>query len=57
MNSTQIMGFVRHVLTFAGGWAVAQGWLDEGSMMEIVGAVVTIVGAAWSFFAPEKKTA
>ena len=57
MNSTQVMGFVRHVLTFAGGWVVAQGWLDEGTMMELVGAVVTVVGVIWSFFAPEKKTA
>ena len=55
MGKEQVMGIIRHILTFAGGWAVAQGWLDETSMVEAVGAVATLVGVMWSFLAPEKK--
>lgn len=56
MNKEQILGFVRHILTFGGGIAVGQGWLSEEMMMQLVGAGVTIIGFVWSFFfAPEKK--
>ena len=54
MNKEQVLGIVRHVLTFGGGWLVAKGILDEGTVLEIVGAVITILGAVWSFIAPEK---
>ena len=50
MNGQQIAGFVRHILTFAGGWAVAQGYVDESTAMEGVGAVATLVGLAWSWW-------
>jgi len=45
----QVEGVVRHVLTFAGGWFIAQGWVDETMMMEAIGGVVSIVGVAWSY--------
>lgn len=51
----QITGLVRHILTFAGGYAVAKGLVDEATVNELVGAVITILGAAWSWLAPEKK--
>lgn len=54
MNS-KIQGIIRHVLTFAGGFAVAKGWVDEGNVEQVVGALVTVIGTAWSIFAPEKK--
>lgn len=56
MSKERIMGLVRHVLTFGGGYAVAQGYLDEASVETVVGALVTIIGTVWSIFAPEKKT-
>lgn len=55
MNKDQVLGIVRHVLTFAGGFIVAKGWLSEGAVPEVIGAVITIVGAVWSALAPEKK--
>ena len=55
MNKEQVLGIVRHVLTFAGGFIVAKGWIDQGVLPEVIGAVITIVGAVWSAFAPEKK--
>lgn len=55
MNKLIALGQLRHLLTFLGGIAVAYGYLDESSIPEISGAIVTLVGFAWSFFSPEKK--
>ena len=57
MNKQKIMGIIRHVLTFGGGWAVGQGLIDESTMLEVVGALSTIIGAVWSYAAPEKAIA
>lgn len=54
MTKEMIMGFVRHLLTFGGGFAVAKGYMDDQTMMEVVAAIATIVGAGWSIF--QKKT-
>lgn len=57
MGKEQVLGIVRHLFTFAGGWIVAQGWLDEATVMQVSGAIITIIGAVWSVFAPEKRIA
>lgn len=49
MNSEQIGGLVRHVLTFVGGIVVSKGLVDEQTMITVVGAVATIAGAIWSW--------
>ena len=54
MNKEQVLGIVRHILTFAGGIVVSKGLLDEATMTAVVGAVITIGGALWSILAPEK---
>jgi hypothetical protein len=54
-NWTKISGLIRHILTFGGGMVVGQGYIDEATMLEVVGAVMTIAGAGWSYMAPEKK--
>lgn len=56
MNRQRMLGLVRHLLTFGGGYLVAKGWLDEGQMAEVIGGVITIVGAVWSASAPEKSS-
>lgn len=48
MNVEMVLGLVRHILTFAGGWLVSQGVLTEPNAQAIIGAVVTIIGVAWS---------
>ncbi len=55
MDKTKILGIVRHLLTFGGGYAVAQGALTEAAIPEVVGAIVTVIGAVWSALAPEKR--
>ena len=48
MANNKTLGIVRHLLTFGGGFVVAKGWLPESALPEIVGAVMTIIGAVWS---------
>ena len=57
MGKEQVLGIIRHLLTFGGGWVVAQGILDEATYIQASGAVVTLIGVLWSVFAPEKRTA
>jgi hypothetical protein len=44
------MSFFRHLLTFGGGFLVANGWMDAGVMEQAAGAVVTLAGLVWSYF-------
>lgn len=55
MNKTQVLGIVRHLLTFGGGYVVAKGWGTEALVTEIVGGIVAIAGAVWSAYSPEKR--
>jgi hypothetical protein len=48
MNKEQVLGIIRHTLTFVGGFVAAKGLLSEGVVLEIVGGAVTIVGTVWS---------
>jgi len=50
------LGLIRHILTFGGGYLVAQDWIDAELMPELIGAIMTIIGAAWSIKSPEKKS-
>lgn len=42
-----ILALLRHILTFIGGTLVAKGWLSEESLMEIIGALVTLLSTGW----------
>lgn len=55
MNKDQTLGIVRHVLTFGGGLLIARGYGDPQLVTEIVGGLVSIVGAVWSIKAKKKK--
>lgn len=48
MNKLQILGIARHLLTFAGGFLVVRGYVDESTLTEIIGSVVTLAGLIWS---------
>lgn len=50
MKKEQVLGIVRHSLTFIGGILVMKGVVDEATFTEISGAVITIVGGIWSVF-------
>lgn len=50
MTKEQILGVVRHLLTFFGGILVTKGLVDETVVTEIIGGLSTLIGAVWSFF-------
>lgn len=45
-----ITGLVRHILTFGGGFVVADGWTTPEQWDTAVGAVITLVGVLWSVY-------
>lgn len=55
MNKDMILGLVRHLLTFGGGYLVAANLADVSIVNEGVGAIISLVGIAWSIY--EKRTA
>lgn len=55
MSSDQIGGFIRTLLAFGGGLLVSKGYVDEATMMTIVGAITTIVVAGWSWYAKKSE--
>ena len=48
LTKEQILGIVRHSLTFVGGIVVMKGLVDQTMVTEIIGGVMTLVGAVWS---------
>lgn len=55
MNMEQMAGVLRTLLAAGGGYFVAQGYIDNATMLSIVGAVVTLATAGWSVWS--KKSA
>ena len=43
-----VLGFIRHALTFGGGYLVAKGHIDAVGMEQAVAAIVTLIGIVWS---------
>lgn len=50
----QLLGLIRHALTFVGGALVAKGLVDDIAFQEILGAVMTLVGTVWSILSKKK---
>ena len=48
LTKEQILGIVRHALTFIGGIVVMKGLVDEAVVTEIIGGAMTLTGAIWS---------
>jgi len=47
MKKEQVLSIIRHTLTFVGGVLITKGLIDEGVAQEIIGGVLTLVGAVW----------
>lgn len=45
-----ILGFIRHMLTFGGGFLASAGYIAEAQIEVAVGAVITLAGIIWSAF-------
>ncbi len=48
LDLNQIQGILRHILTFGGGFLVTKGYIDEASLQQISGALITLIGTIWS---------
>jgi hypothetical protein len=48
MTQEQVMGIVRHALTFVGGILILKGITDDATLLEISGLITTAIGAVWS---------
>jgi hypothetical protein len=56
MNKDQILGVLRHILTFAGGILVFRGVLEDSLLQELVGGIVSLTGTVWSVISKKKET-
>jgi len=54
LTKEQVLGIVRHALTFVGGIVVMKGLVDETTVTEIIGGVITLTGTIWSVIAKNK---
>ena len=48
MKKEQILGLIRHSLTFIGGIYVMRGLIQEQLAQEVVGGLLTAIGGIWS---------
>ncbi len=55
LTKEQIMGIIRHALTFVGGIVVMKGLVDEAVITEIIGGAITLTGAIWSIINKKEK--
>lgn len=51
LSKEQLMGIVRHTLTFVGGLLIAKGVIDDATLVELIGGATTLAGAIWSIVA------
>jgi len=48
MKKEQILGIARHILTFAGGFLVVKGVIDDSMLNELIGGTIALAGTIWS---------
>ena len=56
LTKEQVLGIVRHTLTFIGGIVIARGLVDETLVTEVIGGVLTLTGAIWSIIDKKNPT-
>jgi len=54
MNKEQILGIVRHALTFVGGIIIMNGLPSDSTIQEIIGTIMTLIGGIWSVVNKQK---
>lgn len=48
MTKNEVYGVARSLLSAAGGFVVAKGWIDAETAVSLAGAGATIIVAVWS---------
>jgi hypothetical protein len=54
LTKEQLLGIVRHAVTFIGGILVMKGIIDDSMVQEILGGATTLAGVIWSVIAKNK---
>ena len=54
MMKDMVFGIFRHLITAGGGVLVAKGQLTDAQAVDVVGAVMVLIGIGWSMW--EKKS-
>ena len=54
MNKESILGIIRHILTFGGGFMTQNGIATDSEVTTGVSAAVTLVGVIWSILSKKK---
>ncbi len=54
MNKETISTLVRTLCKVGGGYLVAKGIIDDASVVELTGAIVTVVAVAWGLYDAKK---
>ena len=57
LSKEQLLGLLRHTLTFAGGIGITLGYLDPSAVTEIISITMTLVGMIWSVIKNKKDAA
>jgi len=55
LSKDQLLGIVRHSLTFIGGILITKGLIDESLFSELTGGILTLTGAIWSIINKKKQ--
>jgi len=55
LSKEELLGIVRHGLTFVGGLVITGGLIDSGLYAELTGGVLSIAGVIWSILDKRKK--
>jgi hypothetical protein len=57
MGGEQIWGIVRTILAGLGGFAVAKGYVDDGTLQSVLGGAGVVFVAIWSWVAKKNTPA
>ena len=55
LTKEQLLGIVRHAITFIGGILVMKGFTDDSIVQEVLGGATTLAGAIWSIVDKNKS--
>lgn len=55
MTLEQILGIVRHALTFIGGMLIMKGTVDATEWAELSGSIIAVIGGVWSIVDKNKR--
>ena len=54
LTKEQLLGIVRHTITFIGGILITKGYIDDSILAEVAGGATAFAGAIWSIIAKNK---